>query len=137
MISQLTRAVLRLTFENNLEREAVICFVFLYLPKSTYKALSPSFINNVSTKAFEKTIVHIRLSLWAMVEKVRMDLKSTQRAPITVQYKSMQSREDESYPASSALLFSFNLVQIKMSRPTHSKQHSPYIVSRVETSQST
>ena len=26
-------------------------------PKSTYKALSPSFINNVSTKVFEKTIV--------------------------------------------------------------------------------
>ena len=57
-----------------------------------YKSLFPSFINNVSTKAFEKTIVDICLSLWAVAEKLRMDLKSTQRAQITVQYKSLQSR---------------------------------------------
>ena len=53
--------VSRLAFENNMEREAVICSVFLELPKSTYKAPSPSFINNVSTKAFEKMIVDICL----------------------------------------------------------------------------
>ena len=42
---------------------------------SGVKALSPSFINNVSTKAFEKTIVDIFrntcLSLWAMAEKLK------------------------------------------------------------------
>ena len=52
--------------------------VFLQLQKSTYRALSPSFINNVSIKAFKKTVVdicrEICLSLWPMAKSLSLFL---------------------------------------------------------------
>ena len=67
-----------------MEREAAICsFFFLQLPKSKYKAPSPSFINNVSAMAFEKTIVGICL-VWFKCSPVlspfQMTRDQTQRA---------------------------------------------------------
>ena len=57
-----------------------------------------------------------------MAENLRMDIKNTQRAAhLTC---TVLSTKVCSLNRTNSLLFSFDLVQIRMSRPTHSKEDS-------------